>query len=209
MPETPCWPPKPVSTTAPVSIAITAAAAATGTPNLAHGRPQTGRGLLPGVRVDGGVRGAFAQGVPEPVFDGVHAFSPSATASVARPRLTCDFTVPGETRMARGDLAFGQVEPVPQDARLASSRRQFRPRGQHLPVVLPEHGGLLRGLLMVRGGCPQPDHAQVAVPVPVGQPHHLRVPGAEQPAHALGYVIARLHHGTPSAGSGVQVCHAP
>jgi hypothetical protein len=64
-----------------------------------------------------------------------------------------------------GYLAFGQVEPVPQDDRLASSRRQARQRGQHLAVVFPEHGDLLGGVLVVPDGGPQPDHTQVAVPV--------------------------------------------
>ena len=38
-------------------------------------------------------------------------------------------------------------------------------RGQYLAVVFPDHDDLLGGVLMVRDGGAQPDHAQVPVPV--------------------------------------------
>ena len=98
-------PPRPVSTVAPATIATTAAAAAAGIKNLDQVRARTGRRTRATVCSHasgsmGECLAAFAQSLPQPVFDGVHTLSPSAWASAARPRLTFDLTVPGETPMA-------------------------------------------------------------------------------------------------------------
>jgi len=43
----------------------------------------------------------------------------------------------------------------------------------------------------------------------VGQPHHLRVPGAEEPGDAQGRVIAGSGREAAGLKPGMQVCHAP
>jgi len=65
------------------------------------------------------VPGAFAQRVPQPVFDRVHALSPRTCASTARPRLTCDLTVPFETPMA---AAISRSDRSSQYRRTIASR---------------------------------------------------------------------------------------
>jgi hypothetical protein len=52
------------------------------------------------------------------------------------------------------------------------------------------------------------DVFRIIRPQQVGQPDHLRVPGAEQPGDARGDVLAGFQNGAPGVQASIKVCHA-